>query len=377
MKDEIEKLVQDLVQIDSTDGKSLSTAIKYKEFLDSHGLSSDIDEYEDGTANVYSSIGLKGGPKIVLSGHLDTVPIGVREKWKHDPFSGKIINNELWGRGSVDMKGGTGCIAGVLVELLKHESELQCEIVVAASGEEEIALSGASKFAADGVMKNSSHLLIAEPTGLKIGIMHKGVIWLDINAQGKSAHGAYPHLGRNAIEGLANVIPKLYSALPDLELPEVGKTTLNVGVISGGTKPNVVAESSTVIIDIRITPGIDPDNILKDITEILDSNSDETLKLSLQIRNKYPPVLSKNNDFGDTINGILKDYKGELQQFGGLRYATDASVLFNENPCSLVIFGPGSEDLLHQTDERLDLTQLDIARKVIKDSILQINNKIV
>ena len=145
MRTEVENLVQKMVQTDST-VSTVEVATIYHNFLVDHGYDAKFDEYEPTKVNVEARIGPANAKKIVISGHMDTVPIGNPDKWTHHPFSGKIEEGILWGRGSVDMKGGVGALAGVMVELLKHEDDLQYEIILAATADEEVGLLGAHQF---------------------------------------------------------------------------------------------------------------------------------------------------------------------------------------------------------------------------------------
>ncbi len=252
MRLKVQNLVQKMVQTDSTTS-TIEVASIYQEFLIENGYSVKLDEYEPAKANVEARIGPSNAKKIIISGHMDTVPIGNPDIWTHHPFSGKIVDGELWGRGSVDMKGGTGALAGVMVELLKHEDDLQYEVILAATADEEVGLLGAHNFVKKGLMENAEHLLIAEPTSLGVAIMEKGIIFGNVLAYGKQAHASRPDLGHNAIEALATLMPKLHGIGPDLSTPELGKGSLNIGVIQGWSVANVVPEMSEMCIDYRMT----------------------------------------------------------------------------------------------------------------------------
>ena len=361
--------------MDSTQGKSENAAIILHDFLTNFGLNTKIDNYKEGEANVETRIGPKGAPSIIVSGHLDTVPFGDLKNWEHHPLSGKIVDGELWGRGSVDMKGGVACLAGVMLELMKHESDLNHQIIFAATAEEETGLLGAKQFVSQGIMKNATHLLITEPTGLDVEIMEKGVLWFDILAKGKQAHGARPDLGHNAIEGLAKIMPEIYTLLPDDEVKEVGKTTINFGMIGGGTAPNVVPENATLTCDIRTVPGLKNQQILDKIENLLLAKSDQNIQFIYDLKMSDEAVISKDRKFGNKLAHEVQKHTGKLPELGGAYYATDGAAFMEEKEVSFAIFGPGSKEMLHQTNERLDLEQLDIAGKVIRYTILDITGK--
>ncbi|MHA2252326.1 MAG: M20 family metallopeptidase [Candidatus Kariarchaeaceae archaeon] len=371
MRQEVETLVQNLVRIDSTDG-DIEAATVLQAFLSSYGFDAQLDEYKPSHANVVASIGPKSAPSIIISGHLDVVPVGDQKKWTHDPFSGKIIDGELWGRGSVDMKGGTGSLAGVMVELLKHEDELNHQIIFAATAEEETGLHGARHLETQGIMDHATHLLIAEPSDLGVAIMEKGILWAEISAKGKQAHGSRPDLGLNAIEGLTGLIPDFHSIVPDIELPEVGKSTLNIGQIFGGTAANVVPENATIMLDYRLTPGVDVKDMIAHLEKILFETYEGDIKYSLKTDNEANAVISTDRSFGESLAKNTEKYTGKRPELGGVQYATDAASFMINKQVNFAVFGPGSVELLHQTNERLDLNQLDIARKVTLETLLEI-----
>jgi len=374
MKKQIEDLTQQLVQIDTTGGKTALAAEVYQQFLVENGISARLDEYKEDCVNVIAKIGPKSKKSILISGHLDVVPIGNPDLWKYDAFSGKIIDGEMWGRGSVDMKGGTSMLAGVMIELLEHEGDLNCEIRLAATAEEETGLLGAAHLAAGDIMDDVSHILIAEPTGLGVAIMEKGLIWANIEAIGKQAHASRTDLGDNAIEGLAELLPDFYELIPDISLPEVGKSTMNVGVMIGGTVANVVPQFASMICDFRLTPGVEVKDMIRSIEEVLEKHRRKTMNYVANFDHSAPAVISSNNELGSVLAKHTGNITGITPDLGGMYYATDGAAFLEGREASFAIFGPGSTELLHQTNERLDLKELDFSRKIVKNSLLEIND---
>ncbi|MCE7737168.1 MAG: M20 family metallopeptidase [Candidatus Heimdallarchaeota archaeon] len=373
MRTEVENLTQKMVQTDSTIA-TVEVATIYHDFLAEHGYSAKLDEYEPTKANVEARIGPSNAKKIVISGHMDTVPIGNPDKWTHHPFSGKIEDGVLWGRGSVDMKGGTAALAGVMVELLKHEDDLQHEIILAVTADEEIGLLGAHEFVKQGIMNDVEHLLIAEPTSLGVANMEKGIIFGNVRAHGKQAHASRPDLGHNAIEALARIMPKLHDLLPDTSTPELGKSTLNIGVINGGTVTNVVPEYAEMSVDYRMTPGVNNELVVSRLRKVLEENSNDGVRYELDtdMTLNAPALVSSTTELGDLLAAHTEKFTGNKPKVGGMFYATDAAAFMGESEMSFAIYGPGSTELLHQTNERLNLKELDISREVIRDTVIEI-----
>jgi succinyl-diaminopimelate desuccinylase len=374
MSVDIVKLTQDLVRID-TSKESIDAATYLQAYLENHGITARLDEYKEGHANIEATLGPKKGPSIIISGHLDTVPVGDPAKWKINPFSGEIVDGELWGRGSVDMKGGVAGLIGAMIDLIPNETELNHQIVLAATAEEETGLQGAKDLTSKGIMKDASHLLIAEPTDLGVAIMEKGILWIEILSRGKQAHASRPDLGVNAIEELAKIIPSISTVLPDHELPEVGRSTLSSGVIKGGVTPNVVPELASLICDIRTTPGIKNQEIIDALAVLLKEKSDDRVSFRSEVMVSDNAVRSPTNELGNALANQVEKYTNTRPKLGGTYYATDGAAFMAAKEVSFAIFGPGSTELLHQTNERLDLVQLELAQKITRDTILSITSE--
>ena len=135
------------------------------------------------------------------------MPLG-KADWSVDPFSGETDGDRLFGRGTSDMKGGTAAIvvaAERLAALGCGSPSAGLELVLCAG--EETGCEGALALAgADGLLGRCGAVLVAEPTTNYPCVAHKGVVWADAVARGKTAHGSMPHLGENAIFKLARAV---------------------------------------------------------------------------------------------------------------------------------------------------------------------------
>ena len=176
-------------------------------------------------------------PEIVLSTHIDTVP----------PFLGPCREDatHLYGRGVCDAKGIAAAQIAAAEQLLAQGVKVGLLFVV---GEER---DSAGAKVANENPRGSRFLINGEPTDNRLALASKGCLRVELFAHGKAAHSAYPELGDSAIN-------KLLAALQDiqqLELPVVegiGDTTLNVGLISGGRAPNVIADKAESHILVRL-----------------------------------------------------------------------------------------------------------------------------
>jgi acetylornithine deacetylase len=185
-----------------------------------------------------------GNPVVTLSTHMDTVP----------PFFSSREDEEfLWGRGTCDAKGIIAAMIGAAENLLADGNRDFALLFVV--GEER---NSAGAKAASAHPRGSRFLINGEPTENRLALGSKGALRYEIIARGVLAHSAYPELGHSAIHTLLDVLHRIR----EIRLPEdtlLGKSTLNVGTISGGRAPNVVADEARAEIMFR-TVG-DPDSI--------------------------------------------------------------------------------------------------------------------
>lgn len=273
-------------------------------------------------------------PVLLLSGHVDTV-IFETDEWSFDPLSGQIVDGWLLGRGASDMKSGVAAQVAAMLEVGPV-----APVALALSTREEWGCAGTPEVleALQSSGLKVGAILVAEPTDGKILLGHKGPLWLEVTVKGVSAHGSAPHLGVNAISKAARLLLRAEEELPRREHWRLGKETLNVGMINGGTMRNVVPDTAQIDIDIRT---VDPDP-----TPLIDWFEQQPETASARVVAKHPPVwTSADNDWVRQLPGPLDATPAS--------YGTEAAPLgaaLNWPPT--VIWGPGPRDQMHVIDEK-------------------------
>jgi acetylornithine deacetylase len=188
---------------------------------------------EPGRDNIFAAW---GDPLVTLSTHMDTVP----------PFFPSREDAEfLWGRGSCDAKGIIAAMIAATEKLLAAGTRNFGLLFVV--GEER---NSAGAKAAAATPRGSRFLINGEPTENRLALGSKGALRYEITARGKLAHSAYPELGHSAIHTLLDVLHNI-RAIPLPHEPLLGASTLNIGTISGGRAPNVVADEASAEIMFR------------------------------------------------------------------------------------------------------------------------------
>ncbi|MFX1378829.1 MAG: M20 family metallopeptidase [Promethearchaeota archaeon] len=335
-------------------------------FLEEEGFINEIISYRENDIelhNLVSKIGF-GEKKIFLSGHFDVVPVGEQNKWSYSPFSAKIVDGKVYGRGSADMKGGITSLIG-LMKLLKKNKKLldKFELVFLGTADEETGMSGSLRLAKTGILNNGELLIIAEPTDLNIGVAEKGLLWAVFNIYGKSAHGSMPEEGVNAIEATMKIIPQLYDCLDNKENKILGRSTVNIGKIKGGTKINIVPDYSELEVDFRLIPEQKQEILINKLVKI----KSEHCNIKLEIIKDHPALQT------DINNPLIKNLERiSNSKYIGLSYATDATHYVDpNNPIPFVIFGPGNPNVIHKINEWVLLEDIFRATELLTSSLLK------
>ncbi len=220
-------LTRQLVDIESISGNETAVANYLYGELRQLGYNTVKMPVEGNRFNLYAIFQDQPEPAIVFSTHLDTVP----------PF---IPSSEdagrIYGRGSCDAKGIIAAQIAAAERLRRDGIYVGLLFLV---GEERDSLG--AKVANDHAPKTCRFLVNGEPTENRIALASKGTLRVEITANGRMAHSAYPELGESAIDKLIAALGRL-RAMPLPSDPEVGPCTLNIGLIEGGRAPNVIPD---------------------------------------------------------------------------------------------------------------------------------------
>ncbi|NPD87339.1 MAG: M20 family metallopeptidase [Asgard group archaeon] len=333
------------------------------------GIKNRIQAYGEKRANIIAEYG-EGEKTIILTGHLDTIPAGDETKWKFPPFSGKEEEGRIYGRGSTDMKGAIAAYVAVMTLLKQKNVKLSKKVIFLGTSDEELNMDGSLFAKNEGIMEGCEFVVIGEPTELKIGVAEKGTLWIKIRIEGKSAHGSTPHLGVSAIEAAAKLIPDLKEVVPAFEHKILGKSSLNIGKISGGTVVNVVPELCEIECDFRLVADDLRDEIKEKFNAVLNKfNQEEEAKASFAILHELPAIEMKY------VSKFLEDLKIKAKKAGaaeiiGVNYGTDGAMLVPDYGTPFVIMGPGKLDQLHVTDEYTEIEEVIDYANIIYEALI-------
>jgi len=284
-------------------------------------------DVEPGRFNVFASW---GEPRVTLTTHMDVVP----------PFFPSREDDEhIYGRGACDAKGIIASMVGAVEELLAQGRRGFGLLFVV--GEER---NSAGAFAAGRNPRGSRFLMNGEPTENQLALGSKGALRYEIVAHGRMAHSAYPELGESAIEKLLDVLEKIRK----VRLPEdavLGRSTMNIGTISGGRAPNVIPDKARAEILIRLVA--DPEPIRRAINEAAAGRVEANEVLSV-------PALRLNSL--DDLPTTVVSFTTDIPAFGGA---------WGEP----FLIGPGSIQVAHTLDEKISKQQLNEAVQIYRTMV--------
>jgi acetylornithine deacetylase len=286
---------------------------------------------EPGRDNIFVRF---GDPVVVLSTHMDTVP----------PFiPSREDEQNIWGRGACDTKGIIAAMTTAVAQLLEggHRGFGLLFVV----GEERNS-AGALTAAAN--PRGSKFLVNGEPTENKLALGSKGALRFEVIAHGRMAHSAYPELGESAIEKLLNALERIRKIELPVD-PVLGRSTLNIGTISGGRAPNVIPDEARAEIFIRAVGAVD--NVRSEVARAAEPDAEAREILFIP-----PAHLGALDGFETTVVAFTTDipaFKGTWGQ--------------------PFLIGPGSIHVAHTSEERIPKSQLADAVGLYRRLVLQLS----
>ena len=365
------ELTQEMVRLNSCNppGNEKAMADFLSDLLPRYGFSLRTHDFQPNRPNIIASYDWGPGPRLAMTGHLDTVPFG-NAPWSHDPVSGEIVGSKdearIMGRGSSDMKAGLAAMIASTCDLIA-EGGLKGGVDIIFCAAEETGCEGSEAMARDGVIGAADALLVSEPTGNKLCLGHKGAMWLEAKATGKSAHGSMPDAGDNAIYKAVRAISRLLDYSFKVE-PHymLGMPTFSVGTFNGGTKVNMIPDLAGFSIDVRTIPGQSREAAKAELSAVLGAD----IELSGEESGAGSLWADQDDPFVKLVGGVLEDILGQKPKYGGLPYFTDGANLAPEmGDPPVIILGPGEARQAHQTDEYCYAHKVQEGAAIYKETI--------
>ncbi|MCD6353098.1 MAG: M20/M25/M40 family metallo-hydrolase [Proteobacteria bacterium] len=412
-------------------GKEIEGAHFLKGILSQAGISSTIVESEPGRGNLIAR--LEGGgekPPLLLLSHIDVVPAEA-EKWIYPPFSGKVVDEEIWGRGALDCKSLGIANAMVLILLKKSVIQLNRDIIMAATADEEKG----GTFGAGWLCRNQPgfqdiEAVINEGGGVGIAgknknyyfcqVAEKGICWMRIRFTGSPGHGSLPR-DDNCILSLGSCLSRIGAFRPEIQLPPVTmqflkgfsdddvlaplfdqiacnpqsadnalkhikdkglkqllgtmlRTTFVPTVVKGGEKTNVIPSECCCEVDCRILPGKTPEKTKKELEALLSDIPRCSIEI---IDSSTASESSQSHELYHLFRQSLLRHDPQAKMIPYISSgATDSRFFRNQGApafgfAPLLVDGDLSQyqDLIHGHNERISKKNLLFGIKVLYDVV--------
>jgi acetylornithine deacetylase len=413
-RDWVIKLTQDMVRIPSVNPKFEADAAINREgavqallepLLQAEGFATEQWDALPGRPNL---VGEKPGSEersLILCGHIDVVPVGVKKNWTVDPFGGAIVDGRLYGRGAIDMKGGVAACIAAARAIQRAGIELEGRLAIHSVVDEEAGGSGAIDAVKRG--KLAKAVLVAEPTWGDVLPVEGGLEWARVTIRGRNGHSAlrydeiYPQRhdpnrlpGVNAIEIAARFI----TAVRQYELDRTrarshpllpaGMNTINIGVMHGGTgigesglptvmsNPAIIPDAAVLDLDMKFLPDENSADYRRDFENFVHhfAQTDAWLRdnppvIQWELGGLYFPPMNTPADH-PIVKSLMarRTALGKTPVVKGFIAVCDAAHYAGAGIDS-VIFGPSGEGF-HAADEYVDVESLVETAKVIAASVI-------
>ena len=336
------------------------------DYLKPLGARCQITSDTEGKANIFATIGPDVDGGLILSGHLDVVPVA-GQNWSSDPFVLREEAGLLYGRGTCDMKGFIAACLALAPEFAA--AELSRPVHFAFTYDEEVGCLGA-RVLVDEMVKaglKPGAAIIGEPTSMRIIEGHKGCCEYTTEFTGVEGHSSLPDLGVNALEYATRYVTRLMEIrqnLPDFAPKdsrfEPPHTTLQVCELHSGVAHNVIPNKAAVGWEMRPIQQSDRDYVRDQIESF-------TRDVLLPEMKAKSPLADIQEVFASEVAGLEPDPQSEAVAIvraltGGnetdvVSFGTEAG-LFQQGGVSAVICGPGSIEQAHKPDEYVSRDQL-------------------
>lgn len=397
---ELLELVSALIRIPSENptGEQRTIVGFVQEYLRRAGIESRIVASNPDFPCLIAKLGSEAGPSVILNGHVDVVPAGSRNGWRFDPFGGEITETKILGRGASDMKAG---VAGILFAMkliaesgVRPAGSLRLHIV---SDEESGGQYGTSWLCAQGYAADADACLVAEPTSCDtIEVGQKGILHVTLRSHGTPAHGSLGnYAGDNAILKLSRVLIHVGDLLKveghfdesqaqalknskiiarGIGIPGVENVidhlTANVGLISGGTKINMVPDSCEAQLDLRLPIGVKRGEVEAAVYGLIRDSGVSGVEPEFD--------WTADSNYTDDHSEIVRIFRKNAEEIWGkevlpaYQWASSDAKYYRELGIPTIQYGPANTPGIHSYNEDVDCEDVAHAEEIYVLSLCEL-----
>ena len=287
----------------------------------------------------------------------------------HPPFDGNINGDRLYGRGSADMKSGVAAMCcAALAAFEECGAGGRRQIIIAAVTDEEYESLGMRALIDSGITAECA--ILTEPTRLAINPAHRGFVWMEIEFEGRAAHGSRHDIGIDAIRHAGLVLAELDELdAGKLQINKhqlLGRGSLHASTISGGVGLSTYPDRCVLKVERRTIPGETADDALREVHDACDTVRARRPELSATIRLIGAQLPSDVSTDAPVVKMLERGLKaaGMPVSVEGMSAWTDAALL-NEAGIAAICFGPGDIGLAHSAEEYVPVSEIYRATEVL------------
>lgn len=355
VEDNKEKAIQflvDAVQIPSVSGDELNISKFFHQKFDEMGLNTEVHALDETRPNLISTWKSAEGPTFVFNGHYDVFPPVASDPGKYGPWAGKIVDGCLYGRGSVDMKGGL-CAAVMAVDFLKQSGfEPKGSVVISCDVDEELGGKYGVEYLLDQGLLNYDFGVCMEPTQGMVHIEGGGGLFLKVTYTSETWHGGVQRNGWvDALQKAIIAAQKLYELDDKIRKekyyePFDGGAFLSITEFNAGEAMNVHPSKCSFTIDRRLVPGETPESVKEEICNALESLKNDKVDMSYEVEvlSRMPALIADPD--APLVHSALAAYKAVYGKEGKLYKrpgGSDNAKMAEKYGYCIPNFGPGHD----------------------------------
>lgn len=308
--------------------------------------------------------GTGGGSRLVLNGHLDTVPVDELSLWTVDPFGAEIRDGFLYGRGACDMKAGLAAQVAVAHDLLATDARLRGDLVLHFAVGEECGEPGTLSLIQAGHVGDVG--VVTEPTQLEVSVATRGLVTMQIRVHGRSTHASRAEEGINPVAKLDRVLGAVGGYRLQVKQGRhdlLGSGSCTPTVVRGGVKQNAIADNCDLFLDRRLLPGETPEGEVARLRGFLDQLRADDPEFDYTLSHLpypfEPAEIAQDSPIALRLQETAAEALGVQPRIVGTPFSCDVRNLVNDAGMDAVIYGPGNVAECHCVDERVSIQQVN------------------
>ncbi len=421
-------LLQEYLRIDTSNppGNELKAAEFFLRLFDEAGIPNTVYPYAPGRADIYAVLKGDGSQRpLVLLNHMDVVH-ATSSNWRVPPFSGEILNGEIYGRGALDMKDEGLIQAMVMVIAAQQHLPLKRDLIFLATSDEEVGDTGSAWILAHHpelvrdaeylITEGGSNLIFpGQGTVYGIGVAEKVPFWVRLTARGRGGHGSIP-IADSAPARLVRALARVVDWQPPIRLlpaaeeyfravarlqtePRASKfrdirnslgdrdfvkslvddenyayllrDTVALTVLQGAPQTNVIPDSASAELDVRLLPGTDPEEFLAQLRGVI---ADDRIEIEPMSRIRRPNASSTNTTLYRTIEQVVQRYNPQALVTPTLNSGYTECQMYRSLGLSCYGFAPIEitpelDATQHAANERVPVEQIRRGVKMLYDVV--------